>query len=170
MVWYARLCGVLAVIYLIAFAAQSPGTVAGATKPPAMMRAVTGEVLPVSEAMKVNYLVSYTARYPDFPAVLNKSRWVDALKGEKSCTSNPRKVWTFSGGGDFGRVCHMVPSESGRLYECEEQGRMGRKSTHIYMVRFGDSILPDWALDRPHITLEREGRPHKVITLEVCLR
>jgi len=133
------------------------------------MMTVTGEILPVREAMEVNYLEAYNARYPLFPAVLENTRWVHTLKDADLCYENPRKIWTFSNADKAGRVCSLIPSSGDFKYKCDEQGLFGKSKTHFYSVKFGDPILPNWALEKPHVTLEREGGLRKkTIGLKMC--
>lgn len=174
MTWALRFCGALAAIYLlIVLQASKYNTDAQAATRQSVMRTVTGEMLPVYEAMKVNYLQAYNARHPTFPAVLENSYWVHNLENIDACRKNQSKVWKFSVASDAsegkGSLCKPLRSPDGIRYECEQPALFGGRRVHIYDVKFGDPILPDWALDKPHVTLEREGGLRKkIIGLQMC--
>jgi len=86
MTWALRFCGALAAIYLlIVLQASKYNTDAQAATRQSVMRTMTGEMLPVYEAMKVNYLQAYNARHPTFPAVLENSYWVHNLENIDAC-------------------------------------------------------------------------------------
>lgn len=135
--------------------------------------AVTGEMVPAMDAVRINHLAAYQQLYPDFPAVLKETRWISALEDVQSCGESPRGVWNFSEEVSpedvgIGRVCTRKKTETGFEYSCEKTGFLGRKTTQTFSVAFGDPILPDWVLDRPHITLERKGWRKLTIGLQMC--
>ena len=168
MIWIARLCGILAAAYLLYWVTSLPENEAKASGRPTMAMSVNGQMMPAMDAVRFNHLEAYNQRYPLFPAVLKGTRWITALEDQESCVVSPRKVWTFSEAREAGRICTRETSGAKFVYSCEMTNVFGRKSVQAFNVSFGDHILPDWTLDRPHITLERDGWRKKKISLQMC--
>lgn len=168
MIWIARLCGILAATYLAYLASDFPQNSAEAADVPVMAMAVSGEMMPAMDAVIYNGLNNYEQSYPAFPQVLENTRWAYILDDAETCSANPRKLWSFSEGEDAGRVCSLKASSNNNVYSCEETNIFGRKVMKEYTIKFGDPILPDWALDRPHVTLQRAGWRKKTIGLKMC--
>ena len=124
--------------------------------------------MPAMDAVIYNGLHNYEQNYPPFPQVLKNTRWAHILDDAKTCSAKPRKVWSFSEGQEAGRVCSLNMFSNKNIYSCEETNIFGRKVTKEYTIKFGDPILPDWALDRPHVTLQRKGWHKKIIGLKMC--
>lgn len=167
MTLFARLCGTVAGIYLVYLAAFFPENQANASTAPAMAITLSEEHAAM-EALRIDYLQAYDARYSEYPAVLQGSRWVSVLDNQKTCTQNPEKVWTFTGRPNAGHICK--PKTLGNIgeYDCDVTNMFGKTSQQDFTMRFGDTILPDWALERPHITLTRGGWRKKTIGLQMC--
>ena len=170
MIWIARLFGVLAAAYLLYLVAALPQNDANASGKPAMAISVTGEMMPAMEAVRFDGLEAYRQRFAPFPAVLEGTRWISALDDKQSCKTDTRKVWTFSDTTEAGHICTRGASAADFKYSCEMTRMFGRKAVQEFNISFGDHILPDWAQDRPHITLERVGWRKKKISLQMCDR
>lgn len=105
-----------------------------------------------------------TARvYPEFPAVMTRSRWVPSTAGIAACTTKPEHVWSFG----------LTPTSRGWIckprgastYQCQTE--RGYK-TREFVISPGHFVMGDYIMDRPHITLSRVGRPHRLMGLQLC--
>lgn len=158
----------LAATYLAYVALDFPQNSAEAANAPVMAMAVSGEAMPAMDAVIYNGLYKYKEKYPSFPQILKNTRWVYILDDAETCSANPRKLWSFSEDEDVGRVCTLKTSSNKNLYSCEEINIFGRRVMKEYTIKFGNPILPDWALDRPNVTLQSAGWRKKTIGLQIC--